>query len=174
VNVTDEEGTWISDEDAEILRAAKEGAYGTIETETPPAHMGREPVYLEGTVDAQLADLRDAGDAANYERVREQAMQAALDRGDEAEFQRIAEHHRPAGQPQYKVFTEPEPTEEELVNLQEIFSNPNYQAEMAATDGSPEQVAKVYDKFGVPKEARLTFEPKQEPSGAPLYGQVSR
>jgi hypothetical protein len=167
--VTDE-GIWISDEDYELLQQAKE-AQGTAPQETAPK--GVEPVYLKGTLDAQLSSLRNAGDAANYERAREAAMQAALDRGDEAEFERITNEHRPAGMPQY-LAAEPEPTEEEVASLQQIFDNPAYQSEMQATDGNPERMNAVYEKFKVPKEARLTVEPPRETSGVPLYGPVAR
>jgi len=170
----EDEGIWISDEDNAILQAAKEGAQGGIEIDASTTQ-GFDPVYLEGSVDAQLKDLRDDGDTANYENAREAAMKAALDRGDEAEFLRITEQHRPANQPKYQVPAAPGPTEAEVSNLQAIFENPAYQSEMMATDGSPEEMAKVYKKFKVPEEARYTIEDRTMPSvGAPLYGPAWR
>jgi len=47
-----------------------------------------------------------------------------------------------------------------VAKLQEIFSNPQYQEAMSETDGSAEETGAVYDRFGVPNEARLPFSKK--------------
>ena len=165
--MNEDNDNWVSDSDLEILQRAKE----------QPQHAVPSP--SQHTIDHQLAELRKAGDAAAYESARERAMQDALDAGNDEELVRLSEANPPFGTHPPEA-PNPGPTPQEAAELQHIFDDPKYRAAMGATDGSPEQMTEVYDRFKVPPEARITITPNggmgPGPNGesAPLYGQVSR